>query len=212
MQTPQLLIFDNDGVVVDSERIANAVCAEVLTEMGFPCSIEYSVEHFLGRSLASTRAHVESHLDRPLPAKFEVEYHQRLFNRYEVALKPVPGIEPFLRQCTTPFCLASSGSHERIRLSLGLVNLLDCFEGHIYSADDVTAGKPAPDLFLMAAAAEGYEAADCVVIEDSPAGVEAAQRAGMRGVGFAGLTPADRLDAADQIIHSMNHLPAALRL
>lgn len=204
------VIFDNDGVVVDSEQLANRVCAEVLTDLGWPCTYEYSIEHFLGTSLAAVRDHVERLAGRGLDADFERRYHDRLFAEFDLSLSAVPGIADALDSLDSPICMASSGDHNRIRYALDRCGLRTWFDGHIYSAQDVARGKPEPDLFLFAAASEGWDPARCVVIEDSPFGVQAAKSAGMAVIGFARVTPAERLSAADVVIRDMANVVEAL--
>ncbi len=193
------MIFDNDGVLVDSERLANQVLARLLTELGTPTTFEESVATYLGGTIGRVRAQVEQVRDHPLPDDFEDRFHRDLFASFETGLRAVPGAADVLdrlERAGEMFCVASSGSAERIARSLGQVGLLDRFGGRVYSADSVAHGKPAPDLFLHTASSLGVEPADAVVIEDSPLGVEAARAAGMRVVGFAAVTPAGRLTGA----------------
>jgi HAD superfamily hydrolase (TIGR01509 family) len=205
----ELVIFDNDGVVVDSEVLANGVLARVLTGYGHPTTTEESIREYLGGTLGGVRSIVEERSSQPLPPEFEDLYHQRLFAAFE-ELQPVNGIETVLQTMRWPYCLASSGTYERIERSLRITHLLGYFEGKIFSADDVEHGKPAPDLFLHASSAMGAPPAGCVVIEDSYNGVVAARAAGMRVIGYGALTPADRLAGADQIVSDMREIPALL--
>ncbi len=206
-----LVIFDNDGVLVDSESHANHILAGLLTECGLPCTPDESTGAYLGRSMASVREDVERRLGRPLPADFEARYHARLFDVFRTRLRPVDGVVAALARIAIPTCVASSGTHERIRLALTVTGLLARFDGRIFSAQDVARGKPAPDLFLHAAGALGVRPARCAVIEDSPLGIEAANAAGMTAFGFARLMPAERLaGAAGGVFDSMDRLPALL--
>jgi HAD superfamily hydrolase (TIGR01509 family) len=194
-----LVIFDNDGVLVDSERLANQVLARLLTELGRPTTFDECVESYLGGTIERVRSLVEKELGGPLPGDFEERYHAGLFAAFDAGLVAVPGVEAVLDgllEASTPFCVASSGSRERIRRSLRRVGLEDRFEGRAFSAEEVPHGKPAPDLFLHAAARLGADPAATVVVEDSPLGVEAALAAGMRVIGFAALTPPERLAQA----------------
>ena len=191
-----LVIFDNDGVLVDSEGLANQVLADLLTSYGYPVTRDEAVRRFMGTTMAGVRATVEEASGAPLPADFEQRYHDGLFAGFRSGLQPVPGVVAVLDDLErrgVPFCVASSGTHERIRLALSIVGLLDRFGDRIFSADDVARGKPAPDLFLHAAARSSTPPERCVVVEDSPAGVTAARAAGMRVVGYAAMTPAARL-------------------
>jgi HAD superfamily hydrolase (TIGR01509 family) len=165
----------------------------------------------MGSTLASVRERVECTLGRALPADFESRYHERLFCVFRTELTAVPGVEAALDRISTPTCVASSGTHERIRLALTTTGLYERFAGRIFSADDVLQGKPEPDLFLHAAGTLGIHPQRCAVIEDSPLGVEAANRAGMTAFGFARMTPPERLrEARGGVFRAMDELPALL--
>ncbi len=206
-----LVIFDNDGVLVDSERAANRILSELLTACGLPLGPAACTAAYLGRSLAAVRADAEGRLGRALPPDFEARYHDRLFEVFRTALAPVPGVRAALDRIRLPTCVASSGSHARIRLTLEVTGLLGRFAGRIFSAEDVARGKPAPDLFLHAAAALGADPGRCAVIEDSPLGVEAANAAGMTAFGFARLTAPARLHhARGGVFRRMAELPVLL--
>lgn len=207
----ELIIFDNDGVLVDSEPIAADVISGLLAEHGHPMSPERAMAVFTGSSMARVREIVETDAVDPLPRDFEERYYERLFARFRVELGPVDSVSEALLRITTLKCVASSGPHERIRLSLEMTGLYHHFEGAIYSADDVARGKPAPDLFLHAAASMGVAPDRCAVIEDSPIGIEAANAAGMTSFGFAGRTPERRLAAArGGVFRRMRQLPLLL--
>ena len=206
----QLVIFDNDGVVVDSELLANRVLADLLTEHGHPTSLEESINRYMGSTLASVHAAIGDRSGPELPPQFDEIYHRRLFEAYARDLRPVTGVRSVLDRLRAPFCLASSGSRRRIVRSLRVVGLLDCFADRIFSAEQVAHGKPAPDLFLYAASAMGAPPARCAVIEDSPNGVAAARSAGMTVFGYAALTPAERLQDADATFTRMDDLPHLL--
>ena len=201
-----LVIFDCDGVLVDSEPISNRILARELTAIGLPTSTEDSMRDYMGRSWASCTAIVEERLGRALPPGFAAGYHAAVFAAFETSLEPVAGIEEALDRITLPCCVASSGAHERIRAALGVTGLLERFEERIFSATDVEHGKPAPDLFLHAAARMGFEPRDCVVVEDAPAGVQAGRAAGMTVLGYAGRTPAAQLEGA-RTFAAMAELP-----
>ncbi|MGH9094096.1 MAG: HAD family hydrolase [Acidimicrobiales bacterium] len=212
-----LVIFDNDGVLVDSERLANTVLAGLLTAAGYRRTPEQCIDEFMGGSLARVRRVVEARTGRSLPADFEDRYHAELFARFETDLRPVPGVARLLGALDAggvAVCVASSGTPQRIARALSVTGLGGYFGTHVFSASDrgVARGKPAPDLFLHAAAAMGAAPSECVVVEDSPLGVEAAVAAGMTVFGYAGLTPADRLGRAHAVVSSMTGLAAALGL
>jgi HAD superfamily hydrolase (TIGR01509 family) len=204
-----LVIFDCDGVLVDSEPISNRILARRLTAIGLPTTTAESIRDYMGRSWASCQILIEQRLGRALPAGFADGYHAELYAALRSELEPVAGVAAALEQISAPACVASSGSHEKIRTSLGTTGLLARFEGRIFSASDVEHGKPAPDLFLHAAAAMGHAPADCVVVEDAPAGVAAGRAAGMTVLGYAALTPPAELEGAT-VFTSMDELPALL--
>jgi HAD superfamily hydrolase (TIGR01509 family) len=206
-----LVIFDNDGVLVDSEWHANGILADLLTEFGLPCTREDCMREYIGSTLTRVREIAEARLGRSLPGELEERYHERLFDAFRTKLTPVPGVAQALERIATPTCVASSGTHERIRLALTTTGLLPRFEGRIFSAQDVARGKPEPDLFLHAARSLGATPERCAVIEDSPLGVAAANRAGMIAFGFARMTATERLrDATGGVFESMDELPALL--
>jgi HAD superfamily hydrolase (TIGR01509 family) len=208
----ELVIFDCDGVLIDSERIAINVDVLVLRELGWPLSEAEVIERFVGRSDRDTQAAIEAHLGRELPADWGEEVEQRYRRAFAAALTPVEGVLEALDQIELPNCVASSGTHEHLRYTLGLTGLYDRFAGRIFSAEDVPNGKPAPDLFLHAAQRMGAEPACCVVVEDSRAGVQAARAAGMRALAFAGgLSPAQVLEGPSTIVFEhMRELPDLL--
>jgi HAD superfamily hydrolase (TIGR01509 family) len=191
-----LVIFDCDGVLVDSEPLANRVLAEQLTVIGLPTSFEQSVRDFMGRSWAANVAVIEERLGGPMPDGFADGYFDELYGTFARELEPIAGIHAALDAIALPSCVASSSAHDKIRRSLELTGLLEHFGGRIFSAADVEHGKPAPDLFLYAAAQMGAAPERCVVVEDAPAGVQAGRAAGMTVLGYAGLTDAAQLQAA----------------
>ena len=195
-------------MLVDSEAISNRVLAGLLTEIGMPMTPEASVEQFMGRSWKTVIAYADER--GGLPEGFRRRYLDGMFAAFEQELRPVPGIAAALDAITLPNCVASSASVEKMRFTLGHTGLWDRFEGRIFSATEVEHGKPAPDLFLHAAETMGWEPSDCAVVEDSPAGVEAALRAGMTVFGYAGTTPRERLDGA-HVFTDMAELPGLLQ-
>jgi HAD superfamily hydrolase (TIGR01509 family) len=204
-----LLILDCDGVLVDSEPLSNRALAEALTAAGHPMTTEESMHMFMGRSWASCEAIMRERFGA-VPEGLADDSHRRMTAAFEAELRPVAGVEAALDAIDVPICVASSGSHAKIRLSLGLTGLLPRFEGRIFSATEVERGKPAPDLFLHAARSMGFSPADCVVVEDSPVGVEAARAAGARVLGYAERTDPDALAAADAVFADMAELPGLI--
>jgi HAD superfamily hydrolase (TIGR01509 family) len=180
-----LVIFDCDGVLVDSDRIALRIQAEWITALGLPTTYEECVRDFLGIGMPATLRVLEERLARPLPDGWAAALDLAVRDAFRRELHPVPGIAAALDTIAIPTCVASSGSHEKMRLTLGLTGLRERFAGRIFSADEVERGKPAPDLFLHAAERMGAAPRDCVVVEDSPFGVAAARAAGMPALGFA---------------------------
>jgi len=206
-----LVIFDNDGVLVDSEPVANRVLSTLLTEYGVPTTVEESMARYLGHSVPQVRARVEAEIGRPLPGDLEARYASEIYPSFRASLKPIEGIAEALAAIQVPVCVASGGTHERIRLTLTCTGLWERFGGRVFSAQDVVHGKPAPDLFLHAAAAMGADPRRCAVVEDSPAGITGANAAGMTTFGFAGLLPAETLaHASGGVFSRMADLPRLL--
>lgn len=182
----KLVIFDCDGVLVDSEPLSIRVLVETFRDLGVPLTETECYQHFLGRSLSSLKATVLTKFDRELTdAKLET-MRERLYDLYRQELNPLPDMEIVLKTLSLPYCVASSSLLERIQLSLDLTGLGSFFGKHVFSSSMVANGKPAPDLFLYAASHMGHAPADCIVVEDSPAGIEAAGLAGMRAFAFVG--------------------------
>jgi HAD superfamily hydrolase (TIGR01509 family) len=208
----ELVIFDCDGVLVDSERIAVEVDVELLAGLGWPLSAEEIVERFMGRSTEYMSAEIRARVGDSLPDDWEAQFERRYREALEAQLKPVDGIPEVLDEIEVPTCVASSGSHEKMRFTLGLTGLYERFDGRIFSALEVAEGKPAPDLFLHAAERMRASPAGCAVIEDSVYGVQAARAAGMRALAYGGgLTAPDRLAAEGATVFGhMQELPGLL--
>jgi HAD superfamily hydrolase (TIGR01509 family) len=207
-----LVIFDCDGVLVDTERIAVRIDVIVLAELGWPMTEAEVVERFMGRSDEEMTAEIEAHLGRRLPASWEAPFRHLYRQAFEAELEPVAGVVEALDAIAIPTCVASSGTHEKIRFTLGLTGPYERFAGRIFSVGDVARGKPAPDLFLHAAGRMGVPPAQCAVVEDSRYGVEAARAAGMRAFGYAGgLAPKGALAGPQTIVfEDMRDLPGLL--
>jgi HAD superfamily hydrolase (TIGR01509 family) len=206
-----LVIFDCDGVLVDSERIAVRVDAQMLAELGWPLSEQEIVERFMGRTTEDMIRTIEAELDDLEPG-WHVEFDRRYMAALEAELAPVDGVVEALDAIDLPTCVASSGSHEKLRFTLGHTGLYPRFEGRIFSAHDVARGKPAPDLFLHAARSLGADPAACAVVEDSRHGVEAGRAAGMRVFAYGGgLAPRDQLAGPSTVVFDdMRELPRLL--
>jgi HAD superfamily hydrolase (TIGR01509 family) len=208
----ELVVFDCDGVLVDSERIAVRVEAQFLTELGWPLSEAEVVERFMGRTAEFMDDAIEAQLGSRLPDDWKDQFQRRYAEAFAAELGPVDGITEALEQIAVPTCVASSGSHDKLRFTLGHTGLYQRFQGRIFSGYEVANGKPAPDLFLHAAARMGAEPGRCAVVEDSHYGVLAARAAGMRVFGYAGgLTPPERLEGqGTTVFHDMRDLPRLL--
>lgn len=199
-----LVIFDCDGVLVDTERLTIGVEARMLTELGWPHTPEQVALRFMGRTLAAQLDEIAAHLGPQKARQFEEDSEAEIYRAFERALTAVPGVVALLDAldaASVPSCVASSGTHAKMRKTLGLTGLYARFDGRIFSASEVARGKPAPDLFLYAASRMGARPQRTAVIEDSVFGVQAAVAAEMVAYGFAGgLMPADALADAGAVV------------
>ncbi|MFI1660831.1 HAD family hydrolase [Streptomyces sp. NPDC020472] len=209
-----LVIFDNDGVLVDSEPISNTLLAGYLTELGHPTTYEESVRDYMGSAMHRIHELVEERSGQRLPTDFDETFHARVFAAFQAELEAVVGAADVLKGLVAagvPYCVASSGSHERIRVGHRKTGLDAWFRDDIvFSAEDVGRGKPWPDLFLHAAERMGVAPERCVVVEDSGPGVRAALAAGMDVYGFTAMTPEEKLTGARGFFRRMDELPAIL--
>jgi beta-phosphoglucomutase-like phosphatase (HAD superfamily) len=220
-----LIIFDCDGVLVDSERLGVEIEVRHLAEVGWPLTAEQIVERFVGRTEDAMVAAIEGQIGRPVPAEWRRRWLAETQAALDESLEAVPGVRDAIETLVLAgyeVCVASSGRPEKIERSLTTTGLLTLFDldgagrtrgrpRGIFSAVEVAHGKPEPDLFLLAAATMGIEPSSCVVVEDSRYGVSAALAAGMRAVGFSGgLTKAADLADADIVLDDMTDLPAAI--
>ncbi|UFR03062.1 HAD family hydrolase [Streptomyces sp. Go40/10] len=205
-----LVIFDNDGVLVDSEPISNRLLAAYLTELGHPTTYEESIRDYMGSAMHRIHDLILERTGQRLPADFDEVFHRRVFAAFERELQPVAGVTGVLEKLAVdgvPYCVASSGSHARIRVGHRTTGLDRWFtEDRVFSSEDVGRGKPAPDLFLYAAERMGVAPERCAVVEDSPLGVQAAVAAGMDVYGFTAMTPAARLAGAGHLFADMGAL------
>jgi HAD superfamily hydrolase (TIGR01509 family) len=211
----RLVIFDCDGVLVDSEPITNTVFAQMLAELGISLTLPDMYERFVGQSTAHCFELIAAMLGRPVPDGFVAEYRARSDAALAAQLKTVAGIEAsldVLDRMAMKYCVASNGTHEKMQTTLGVTGLLARFEGRLFGITDVAHGKPAPDLFLLAAANYGVAPENCAVIEDTPTGVLAGVAAGMPVYGYCALTPKHRLvEAGAQVTFTdMRSLPELL--
>lgn len=174
MNKYKCIIFDCDGVLVDSESISARVFQKMAKELGFEMEFETAVEQFAGTSMKDNLSFIQQNIEGKLPDNFETEFRKRTYEAFKTDLKPVEGISDLIDRITIPFCVASSGPVEKIRLNLTLTGLIDRFEGKIFSSYDIGSWKPEPDIYLHAAKKMGCKPSECLVIEDSEAGIKAA--------------------------------------
>lgn len=216
---PHHLIFDFDGVLADTEPVAWRVQAEVLAEAGFPISAA-EIGRYVGWTASKIYADIECQFGRPVPEWAAQRIRSRLVTAIRDELEPMPGLVSVLDELSTIYkmCVASNGTSSRVQSSVEVLGLANYFTPHIYSADLVTSGKPAPDLFLYAASNLGASPNDCLVIEDSLQGIAAALEADMRVFGFTGASHfgsghADALAAAGahRVFSNMADLPKIIR-
>ena len=211
-----LVIFDCDGVLVDSELITNRIFAAMINELGVAVTLEDMFEKFVGRTMSYCCDLIAKMSGRPLPEDFLERYRLRTTAALQSELKAVPGIERALDAIEAlglPYCVASSGSHDKMRTTLGITGLFPRLDGKLFSVTEVVNAKPAPDVFLHAARRCGAEPSSCLVVEDSPIGVAAGVAAGMTVFGYCALTPKQRLlDAgAHRTFSDMSRLPELLQ-
>ena len=205
------VIFDCDGVLVDTELISNTVLAGLLTDAGLPTTLELCLRDYRGRSLESVMALAEQRHGAALAADIPERYYDEVEARFALELEPIAGVVAALDNIDLPMCVASSGPHRKMAVTLRATGLWERFEGRIFSATEVAHGKPAPDLFLHAARAMGFDPSCTAVVEDSVPGVLAARAAGMRALAFAADTDRDALAAAGgEVFDEMAQLPALL--
>ena len=207
-----LVIFDCDGVLVDSELITNRIFVRMLNDLGLPVTLEEMFEKFVGRSMPQCLTLIEKLLQKPVPDGFVADYRERTAVALRSELKAVPGIEDVLDGLDIPFCVASSGIPEKIQLTLGVTGLLPRFGNRIFSVVDVEKPKPFPDVFLHAARTCGVPPSRCAVIEDTATGAAAGVAAGMTVFGYCSLTPERLLReaGAHYMFNAMSDLPGLL--
>ena len=215
-KTAQLIIFDCDGVLVDTERLANRTLARMITELGTPMTGPESQRLFMGRTLENVQQMVEDLTGKTLPPSWPDEIRKRDLEAFAAGVDPISGIFDVLDDLdcrNIPYCVASSGKYAKMHVTLGSSGLLPRLQDRLFSAQDCERGKPAPDVFLLAARTMGYDPADCVVIEDSLPGVRAGIAAGMRVLAFVEDPACDRtaMEAEGaELFEDMKRLPELL--
>jgi HAD superfamily hydrolase (TIGR01509 family) len=204
----ELVIFDCDGVLVDSEPIANRVLAGQLRKAGVSIPESEVMRRFVGKTRNQCLALAAEIRGRELPERFGADWDAALFEALRNEVKPMPGVLEMLPELAMPYCAASNGMPDRVRLTLASAGLLPCFEGRVFTSADVANPKPAPDLFLHAAKSMNVAPSDCVVVEDTVTGVRAGRAAGMRVLGYIGsaTSAAAALQAEGAI--TFNHMRA----
>lgn len=179
------LIFDFDGVIADSEAIANTVLAEIVTALGHATSLDQSLDRYAGRRWDDAMAEIAAAIGKPLPADFSGDLKRATLDRFRTDLKEVSGAADFIQRFAhLPRAIASSSSLDRLQLCLSVLGMEAEFGDRVFSADMVARGKPHPDIFLLAAGKLGVSPDRCLVIEDSTGGIQAAVAAGMTAVGL----------------------------
>jgi HAD superfamily hydrolase (TIGR01509 family) len=211
----ELAIFDCDGVLVDSERLAHESLVGALGELGIDLDIDRAIGLFMGNSLKQSVAIIEELLGEPLPEAFFPEWRERLYEHFRAApVRAVPGVVEVLDALKMPVCVVSNGPVRKMQTTLGVTGLLARFEGRIYSSESGLPGKPAPDLFLAAARDFGVDPGRAFVVEDSVKGVTAAVAAGMTVFGYAAADYVDESELAAlgaSVFADMRALPALIR-
>lgn len=207
MSKYKCIIFDCDGVLIDSESIAIGVLVDMANELGANLNFKESLIALKGKSLNSCMALISDIIGNPLPDDFEKDYRARTFETFRKEIQPIKGIKEVLENLTVPFCVASSGPENKIRLNLDVTGLLPHFENKIFSCYTIQKWKPEPDIFLWAAETMGFNPKDCLVIEDSVSGVKAAKAGGFDVFGYAEHDYKNELeDLADKTFNSMAEL------
>jgi HAD superfamily hydrolase (TIGR01509 family) len=184
MSNYKCVIFDCDGVLVDSEPIANQILVDMANNIGAHIDFGFAMKHFKGSHFSDCYKIIESLVNQPIPDTFEFEYRRRSLEAFEKNLKPIDGVTNIIEQLKLPFCVASSGMESKMRYNLNLVGLLPFFENNMFSCYTIQKFKPEPDVFLWAAITMGFKPNECIVIEDSLLGVQAALNGGFDVYGF----------------------------
>ena len=210
----ELIIFDSDGVLVDSEKIALTVLVRAATDEGAAIGVDEAIRLFRGVKMADCVREIERRSGHSVRADFVADVRHAIASAFDAELKPVEGIHAALAEITVPVCVASNGPMSKLTHALGLTKLLSHFEGRIFSAYEVGSWKPDPGLFLHAAQTLRVHPSHCVVVEDSLSEIHAAKAAGMRVLGFTGGDPEAELElgaACADLFHRMSDLPAMLQ-
>ncbi|MGQ7871125.1 HAD family hydrolase [Sunxiuqinia sp. sy24] len=201
------IIFDCDGVLVDSEKISAKVFHEMVAELGCRLEFETVLEQITGTSMKANLKFFEACVGRELPASFEAEFRKRSYEAFKTELQPIPGVHELLKKIRVPVAVASSGPATKIRQNLTTTHLLERFDDHVFSCYDIESWKPEPDIYLHAAKTMGFQPSECAVVEDSLAGVKAAKGGGFDVFALASHGSQDKLDALGAtVFFSMDEL------
>lgn len=207
------IIFDCDGVLVDSESISAKVFQEMAGELGFEMDFETAVEQFAGASMNDNIQFVARNIEGDVPIDFEKRFRERTYEAFKTDIKPVPGIREILNKVNVPICVASSGPVEKIRLNLTVTGLIDKFEGRIFSCYDIQSWKPEPDIYIHAAKKMGFSPNECIVIEDSSSGIRAGVSGGFRVFALANETKRQKFEELGaSVFENMEELRSILSL
>ena len=208
----ECIIFDCDGVLVDSEVINNRVLLEMASEYGVTMDLAEAVEEFSGIRLLEGIKILQQRASSPFPANFEQDFRARTYEIFKTEMKAVEGVQSLLESLTVPYCVASSGPVEKIKLNLTVTGLIKYFDNRIFSGYDINSWKPDPGIFLYAAKQMGFDPSVCAVIEDSKAGIIAAVRGGFKAFGYAkSFNAAELAKEGANVFYHMSELPAMLK-
>lgn len=212
MMNYKCIIFDCDGVLVDSEPIGNQVMVDMANELGANITLDYAYKHFKGNALNDCIQQISELITMKLPIDFESDYRKRSFEKFKSDIKPIEGILAVIENLNIPFCVASSGPENKIQLNLELTGLWPYFKSHVFSCYNVQKWKPDPAVFLWAAKTMGFKPSECVVIEDSIIGVNAAINGGFDVFGFTAHDYKHELQGkATKTFDNMAQLPELLK-
>lgn len=184
MSKYKCIIFDCDGVLIDSESIAIGVLVDMANHLGANMNFEKSLISLKGKAFSFCTELISKRINKPLPIHFEQDYRINTFEAFREKIQPIKGVKEVIESLTIPFCVASSGPENKIRLNLEITGLLSFFEGNIFSCYVIQKWKPEPDIFLWAAETMGFKPNECLVIEDSVSGVKAAKAGGFDVFGY----------------------------
>lgn len=205
------IIFDCDGVLVDSETITCKVIVEMAKSVGLDIDLDFAIKQFSGEALHRIFAYIEERIDIPLPDDFEPVYRKKTYEAFKNEIQPIKGVHELLDRITVPFCVASSGPVKKIKLNLTTTNLIDKFNDNIISSFEIGSWKPEPGIFLHAAEKMGFKPSECVVIEDSIYGVTAAKVGGFDVFAYVNNPKENAFEDIDvKVFYDMNKLDEIL--